>query len=121
MGEANEQVETGHTYHRKEIFDDELRYINTRRDLNALDPIAGLKDSWGICFSGGGIRSATLCLGVLQKFTKENIFRFFDFLSTVSGGGYIGSCLTSLLSRSPLKNDPFNKVQTGVDPENSGS
>ncbi|HXT19485.1 MAG TPA: patatin-like phospholipase family protein, partial [Thermoanaerobaculia bacterium] len=53
----------------------------------------------GLCLSGGGIRSSTFCLGVLQAFAKHNLLVRFDYLSTVSGGGYIGSCLTSLLTR----------------------
>jgi hypothetical protein len=79
MSKATNSQETSHTYHRKEIFVEELEYINTRREKNELDSISSLKDSWGICFSGGGIRSATLCLGILQKLTKQKIFRFFDF------------------------------------------
>ncbi len=51
----------------------------------------------GLALSGGGIRSATFNLGLLQALAKQNILRFCDYLSTVSGGGYIGSCLTSLL------------------------
>ena len=51
----------------------------------------------GLALSGGGIRSATFNLGLLQALTKQNILRFCDYLSTVSGGGYIGSCLSSLL------------------------
>jgi hypothetical protein len=43
----------------------------------------------GICFSGGGIRSATLNLGVLQGLAKLEILNHFDYLSSVSGGGYI--------------------------------
>ena len=51
----------------------------------------------GLAFSGGGIRSATFNLGILQALARENILRFCDYLSTVSGGGYIGSCFSSLL------------------------
>ncbi len=51
----------------------------------------------GLAFSGGGIRSATFNLGILQALAKTNVLRFCDYLSTVSGGGYIGACLTSLL------------------------
>ena len=47
-----------------------------------------------LCLSGGGIRSATFCLGVLQGLAKTGWLKEFDFLSTVSGGGYIGSWLT---------------------------
>lgn len=49
----------------------------------------------GLAISGGGIRSATFSLGVLQYLSKVKVFPCFDYLSTVSGGGYIGSCITS--------------------------
>ncbi len=47
----------------------------------------------GLAFSGGGIRSATFNLGVLQALAQLRLLRKFDYLSTVSGGGYIGSWL----------------------------
>lgn len=55
------------------------------------------KTSTGICLSGGGIRSATFNLGVLQQLARLDLLRGFDYLSTVSGGGYIGSCLVSAI------------------------
>ena len=54
----------------------------------------------GLALSGGGIRSATFNLGLLQALARQGILRFCDYLSTVSGGGYIGSCLSSLLESS---------------------
>ena len=45
----------------------------------------------GVSFSGGGIRSATFNLGVLQALDQLGLLRFVDYLSTVSGGGYVGS------------------------------
>jgi hypothetical protein len=45
----------------------------------------------GLCFSGGGIRSATLNLGILQGLQETGVLKQVDYLSTVSGGGYIGS------------------------------
>jgi len=53
----------------------------------------------GIAFSGGGIRSATFNLGVLQALAKLRLLDQFDYLSTVSGGGYIGSWLQAWISR----------------------
>jgi patatin-like phospholipase len=47
----------------------------------------------GLAFSGGGIRSATFHLGVLQTLAEYELLKQFDYLSTVSGGGYIGSWL----------------------------
>jgi hypothetical protein len=48
----------------------------------------------GLALSGGGIRSAVFCLGALQALAKHGILEKFDYLSTVSGGGYIGASLT---------------------------
>jgi len=57
----------------------------------------------GLAFSGGGIRSATFNLGVLQGFANRKYLPMFDYLSTVSGGGYIGSWLATWILRA---NDP---------------
>jgi len=54
-----------------------------------------------LCFSGGGIRSATFALGVMQRLASFGLLTRFDFLSTVSGGGYIGSWLSSFVRRDP--------------------
>ena len=48
-------------------------------------------DLVGLALSGGGIRSATFSLGVLQALAKLDALKYVDYLSTVSGGGYIGS------------------------------
>jgi len=61
----------------------------------------------GIALSGGGVRSATLCLGVLQALAGRDKLKYFDFLSTVSGGGYIGACMSWLHHR--LQRFPFGK------------
>jgi hypothetical protein len=62
-----------------------------------------------LCFSGGGIRSATFSLGVLQGLAKHSFDRAeqdkfcllteFDYLSTVSGGGFVGSWFSSWIHR----------------------
>ena len=56
-------------------------------------------DLLGLAFSGGGIRSATFNLGVLQSLSKIGLLRQCDYLSTVSGGGYIGSWLSAWIRR----------------------
>jgi hypothetical protein len=52
-----------------------------------------------LCISGGGVRSATFALGVIQGFVEQGVLADFDYLSTVSGGGYIGGWLTSWKER----------------------
>jgi Patatin-like phospholipase len=66
--------------------------------LDALMPILRSSRRSALCFSGGGIRSATFGLGVLQGLARYGVLRHFDYLSTVSGGGYIGSWLSAWLS-----------------------
>jgi len=59
----------------------------------------GDSDKWtGLAISGGGIRSASFGLGVLQALAHEKyqVLNKLDYLSTVSGGGYIGAALTWL-------------------------
>jgi hypothetical protein len=53
----------------------------------------------GLALSGGGIRSATFCLGVLRGLASNGVLRRFDYLSTVSGGGYIGAALGRMYQR----------------------
>ena len=53
----------------------------------------------GLAFSGGGIRSATFSLGVTQALAELKLLRQFDYLSCVSGGGYIGGWLSAFIHR----------------------
>jgi hypothetical protein len=60
-----------------------------------------------LCFSGGGIRSATFGLGVLQGLAahatpgeeRPALIGEFDYLSTVSGGGYLGAWFSAWATR----------------------
>jgi hypothetical protein len=70
----------------------------------------------GLALSGGGIRSASFCLGALQALDKADVLKNIDYLSTVSGGGYIGASLSAGMTCSqgkfPFKsslsqNEPF--------------
>jgi len=54
----------------------------------------------GLAISGGGIRSATFALGILQSLARVRLLRRIDYMSTVSGGGYTGSFLGALFVRS---------------------
>ncbi|MFK7807422.1 MAG: hypothetical protein AB8F74_06410, partial [Saprospiraceae bacterium] len=54
-------------------------------------------DSLGIALSGGGIRSATICLGIMEELNKRGLIQQADYLSSVSGGGYLASYIHSAL------------------------
>lgn len=61
----------------------------------------------GLAFSGGGVRSAAVCLGALQALRFHHRIDSIDYLSTVSGGGYMGACLSAAMSRPGGGNFPF--------------
>jgi len=67
----------------------EANEVRTRRNHYRLDTKPG-KNAIGLALSGGGIRSATFCLGVVQVLAQRGMLKEVDFLSTVSGGGYTG-------------------------------
>ena len=72
-------------------------------------------DAVGLALSGGGIRSATFCLGVVQVLAERGLLPGVDFLSTVSGGGYTGSFLTTRLGNG----QPIDSIAkpNGPDPD----
>lgn len=95
------------------VFDEELKLILEKRrrppvkDLGT-EPHARARDFnlVGLALSGGGIRSASFNLGVLQALRNHGILERCDYLSTVSGGGYIGSCFSSLCAGSDKEVSP---------------
>ncbi|HQT00881.1 MAG: hypothetical protein B7Y26_10090 [Hydrogenophilales bacterium 16-64-46] len=69
----------------------------------------------GLAFSGGGIRSATFNLGIIQALAELRLLRQFDYLSCVSGGGYIGGWLSAFihLKCNGRVEDAEDKLKTG--------
>src|SRR3989454_12416555 len=98
----------------KWLLENELLEIQKRRDQHDISnkgtqpPAAKSKDTeedahvraadlglMGLCLSGGGIRSATFNLGILQGLAELKLLTCFDYLSSVSGGGYIHQWLAA--------------------------
>ncbi len=82
------------------VIEKELEYIRRRRGLPEQE--ASGSDELrltGLALSGGGIRSASFSLGVMQALAHNGWLKNFDYLSTVSGGGYIGASVSWLLSQ----------------------
>ncbi|ATB36328.1 hypothetical protein CYFUS_001742 [Cystobacter fuscus] len=86
----------------------EGQYLDEARRLAQRDPssdgasapadpgiTAPRRDLCGLALSGGGIRSATFNLGLLQCLQQMGLLEMFDYVSTVSGGGYIGGFWTA--------------------------
>jgi hypothetical protein len=98
-----------------EVLKAEIALINRRRALESRDPIeleietaedqsgqpvlapAEKANVVGLALSGGGIRSSAFCLGALQALHVTKVLDRVDYLSTVSGGGYVGCSLTAAL------------------------
>jgi len=86
------------------ILNQELDQVDKRREKLGQSRVASEGDAYkraaksalmGLCFSGGGIRSATFNLGILQGLAELRLLRCFDYLSTVSGGGYVHQWLAA--------------------------
>ncbi len=90
--ESEEKLSFGENFvqYLRKLFD-----IEKKPKKSPLPPSANYNLT-GLALSGGGVRSATFNLGVLQALADGDMLKDFDYLSTVSGGGYIGSCVSSL-------------------------
>ena len=93
-------IESDFTQNFTQVEKKEKEWIRKRREFLGRDPHAPIV---GLALSGGGIRSATFNLGILQALSRRKLLPQIDVLSTVSGGGYIGSC--------------FNWIRNHVSPE----
>jgi len=94
-----------------------------RADWPLINLLHGM-EATAICLSGGGIRCATLSLGVLEglaKFcndeppTDNDVLASLDYLSTVSGGGYIGSWLSSWIYREAVNAGGYDLLLAACD------
>ncbi len=73
----------------KEVIQREKEQLRQRRNKLGQEHGTPEQENWfGIAMSGGGIRSATINLGILKTLNKFGILQKADYLSTVSGGGY---------------------------------
>ncbi|HUF50029.1 MAG TPA: hypothetical protein VMN60_04290 [Longimicrobiales bacterium] len=90
----------------------ELEYLLRHRHSDPAARAEVDQNLIGLALSGGGIRAATTALGVLQALSKMGILPLVDYLSTVSGGGYMGGCFSSLLSWNGKVADPSRPQDT---------
>ncbi|MEW6501424.1 MAG: patatin-like phospholipase family protein [Thermodesulfobacteriota bacterium] len=102
----------------KEVVAAEWEAIRKRRGLPD-DAALQEHDLCGLALSGGGIRSASFSLGIMQALAHNGWLAKIDYLSTVSGGGYIGSALTWAINSDPetfglkASNFPFASFPMG--------
>lgn len=102
---------------RKEIRFIEKRTEGRKIDLKGVGPGAPPLAVAALSLSGGGIRSASFCLGVTQAFNEHGIFSRFDYLSTVSGGGYLGASISATMNKSETGEFVFGESTRSKDPD----
>jgi hypothetical protein len=116
LGERIMATEEARAVDTAAMLEQERRAVEALREKETDGPWLGL------ALSGGGIRSASFAMGVMQGLHAQGVMKNFDYLSTVSGGGYIGSSLSYFLvehgRRNPLNQDfwfPFGaRGQSGA-------
>lgn len=86
--------------------------IARRRGREMLTPADKIQ---ALALSGGGIRSATFCLGLVRALAKNGKLTRYDYLSTVSGGGYLGGMLGRLYD----EHTPAQAVEQGLASDNT--
>src|SRR5690242_18563568 len=98
------------------LWEHERAHLRARMPARHRDPADRPSDQVvGVALSGGGIRSATFCLGVFQALARLKWLDRIDYVSTVSGGGYFGSFLGRLYRRDEVES--AEQVRALLDPE----
>ena len=80
--------------------DEKLKEIRGRREGKPAHDVTA-DNKIGLACSGGGIRTATFNLGIMEVLREKGMLEKVDYLSTVSGGGFVGSWLTASELRNP--------------------
>lgn len=107
---VTERADNGAVEAVNRVESDVLRSLESEA-LKLRQEMAGLPVSTryvGLALSGGGVRSATFALGLLRGLAKNGLLTHLDYLSTVSGGGYIGA----MFGRLVMANDGIKDAQS---------
>ncbi|MGA8940793.1 MAG: hypothetical protein WB439_16645 [Acidobacteriaceae bacterium] len=114
-----------------EIFQAERAEIASQCDARSVaadlcldgKPGSPVEDRLGITFSGGGIRSASVGLGIAQRLARAGILRQAHYLSGISGGGYLVGWLTAWTQRKKsfayVENCLGNNTEDGNSPRSA--
>ena len=85
-----------------------------QRAESLLKDRADRRPTVGFGLSGGGIRSATFCLGIFQSLAKSGLLKNIDYLSTVSGGGFFASFYGRMFAHKDV--DGFDDISKILSP-----
>jgi hypothetical protein len=99
---TRERIHDGPVHERNRlILEDAFPELQSRDDVRLARAFAKAHQRGlaALCLSGGGIRSAAFALGVVQGLARLGVLGRFHYLSTVSGGGYLGAWLSAWVRR----------------------
>lgn len=102
FGDLPYGIPAGHLFNDpvcQEINESEASEIAARRGTGD-DKIS---NAVGLALSGGGIRSASFCLGACQSLADHGMMEDIDVMSTVSGGGYTGAFISRQMAANTAK------------------
>ncbi len=103
-----------------EVLAEEYRALHPEEHISAMDASRAHAAAGhaALCLSGGGVRSASFGLGVLQGLAEAGLLGGFDYLSTVSGGGYIGGWFSAwrLRAAERRQDDPCTQLARATEP-----
>ena len=99
-----------------EVFKAEADHTKSRHEQMTKAGVQPETELTGLALSGGGIRSAAFALGIIQELAHRNVLAKFDYVSSVSGGGYIASWLTTWVHREGYQKveQTLNTIQPNV-------
>lgn len=94
-------------YNFAKVFEEEQKEIGNQCDARHVAPDlefdgkpgTPVPDRLGIAFPGGGIRSACVAIGVMQRLAQAGILKQVHYLSAISGGTYAMSWLAAWTKR----------------------
>ena len=111
----------------KYVQEQEVKLIRSRRNSLKIKPRSELssheqfyetnskqEDLFGLALSGGGIRSASIALGVTQTLHRAGLFKELDYLSSVSGGGYTATAISTFMSVNAIPEQVQNNSSAGA-------
>lgn len=101
----------------QEVIAEERTHIKSARAALSADTnhhSDSCEDLKALCLSGGGIRSASFSIGVLQAFAEKGLMYKFDYLSAVSGGGYALGWWSAIVRRH-LEDCTCNPATVAID------
>lgn len=98
-----------------EVITEEKRQLRLRRQKLKIEHGSPDQENWfGIALSGGGIRSATINLGILKTLNRFGILKKADYLSSVSGGGYTHAYVQATARAQGNMEELFNEAHIKV-------